>query len=418
MRSIMATTPTQPSNARSDACAGHPVTTGPLPGSDCARVVLLAGGGSGGHISPGLAIAERLREQCPAVRVIFACSERPIDARMLAAGGAAYTTLPAAPLSLRPAGMLRFLRGFRRARALAADLMRSHDVRHVVTLGGFVAAPVVVAANRLRIPVTMINLDSPPGKANRWLRRRCGRVISSVAVDRPPGFADVVVGVPIRRDALAPGDRTVCARELGLRPELRTLLVTGASQGSRSVNQLVLAMARTMPQVFHGWQVHHLSGEGDDGSVREAYAQAGTPALVQPFTDRMGLAWGAADLAISRAGANSVAEVEANAVPTLFLPYPWHKDRHQFRNAQPLVDAGAAVVETDHVDVQVNLGRLGPVLSGLMHDHERRKRMREAAARRAPADAAATIAAMLLQALGVDPEAGRTITLPAPSIAS
>jgi UDP-N-acetylglucosamine--N-acetylmuramyl-(pentapeptide) pyrophosphoryl-undecaprenol N-acetylglucosamine transferase len=361
-----------------------------------ARTVLIAGGGSGGHISPGLAVAERLIETDPNVKVIFACSQRAIDARMLTAAGAEFVALPAAPLSLRPLGLFRFLRGFRAAKRQAAELIRARGVSDTITMGGFVAAPVVVAANFCNVPVTLVNLDSPPGKANRWMARRCQRVVSAIPVDDPPGFANQVVGVPIRRSVLAPGDHEFCRRALGLDENKFTLLVTGASQGSRSVNRLVSALAQRQPETFRGWQVYHLTGAGEDREVRNAYTAAGVAARVEPFTDRMGFAWGAADLAVSRAGANSVAEVHANAVPTLFLPYPWHKDRHQFRNAQPLVQAGAAVVETDHIDEAANLEHGGQMLQALMADADRREAMRAAARRSRPADAAMTIAELVL----------------------
>lgn len=360
------------------------------------RVILIAGGGSGGHISPGLAVAERLVELDPNVKVIFACSQRAIDARMLTAAGAEFVALPAAPLSWRPLGLLRFLRGFRAAKRLAAALICGRGVSDIITMGGFVAAPVVVAANSCKVPVMLVNLDSPPGKANRWMARRCQRIVSAIPVDDPPGFAHEVVGVPIRRSVLAPGDQRFCRRALGLDESKFTLLVTGASQGSRSVNQLVTMLAQRQTDSFRGWQVHHLAGAGEDEEVRAAYAAAGVDARVEPFTDRMGLAWGAADLAVSRAGANSVAEIQANAVPTLFLPYPWHKDRHQFRNAQPLIDAGAAMIVTDHVDDAANLEDGGHALLALMTDADRRAKMIAAARRSRPDDAALAIAKLVL----------------------
>jgi UDP-N-acetylglucosamine--N-acetylmuramyl-(pentapeptide) pyrophosphoryl-undecaprenol N-acetylglucosamine transferase len=131
--------------------------------------------------------------------------------------------------------------------------------------------------------------------------------------------------------------------------------------------------------------------------LRNAYAKAGIRATVLPFVHEMGLAWGAAELAISRAGANSVAEVHANAVPTVFLPYPYHADMHQRHNAQPLVDMHGAMMETDHIEAKANAATIGPVIESLMRDESRRARMRAALKAKPLPDAATTIAKMALE---------------------
>jgi len=132
--------------------------------------------------------------------------------------------------------------------------------------------------------------------------------------------------------------------------------------------------------------------------VREAYGRSGIAGRVDAFLDEIGLAWDAADLAVSRAGANSVAEAAANAVPTLFLPYPHHRDMHQVNNAQPLVEAGGAMVARDHVDAEANVEHVGPVLRMLMSDESRRDAMRRHLEGQRPGDAALRIAEMLLEA--------------------
>src|SRR5690606_17293760 len=152
---------------------------------------------------------------------------------------------------------------------------------------------------------------------------------------------------PIRRAALASADAAECRRRLGLDPDRRTLLVTGASQGAESLNRFMATFAERRPEALRDWQVIHLAGPRQIGDLRSAYERAGVPAAVFEFLDAMGEAWGAADLALSRAGASSVAEAVANRVPTIFAPYPWHKDQHQKRNAEPLIDAGGAWLVDD-----------------------------------------------------------------------
>jgi UDP-N-acetylglucosamine--N-acetylmuramyl-(pentapeptide) pyrophosphoryl-undecaprenol N-acetylglucosamine transferase len=360
------------------------------------RTFLFAGGGSGGHLSPGLAVAERLAEIEPATRAVFACSQRAVDRTMLEPAGVEFSPLPGSPFSVRPAGLLRFLRDFRRTRRAARDLLRRASVERVVALGGFIAAPVVAAAGRLRTPVTLLNLDAPPGKANRWIARRCREVLTAVPVPEMPRFARRVVGMPVRRQALAPGPPEECRRALDLDPAAPTLLVTGASQGAGTINTLLAALVHDEPGALAGWQVLHLSGPRDEQRVGEAYAAAGVRALVRPFLHEMGLAWGAADLAVSRAGASSVAEAWANAVPTIFLPYPHHRDQHQRRNAQPMADAGGAVVEVDRVAPEWNLQGAGAAIRRLAADAAERDAMRSRLRAQAPPDAAAAIARLLL----------------------
>ncbi len=291
---------------------------------------LFAGGGSGGHINPGLAIAERLGELDPGTRSVFICSRRPLDIALLAEARMSWVASPASPPSFRPAGAVRFLLNFARSARLARNLLRAESVDRVVALGGFVAPPVAAAAAARHLPVTLLNLDALPGKANRWVARRCQQVITAIEVPTLPGFAEEVVGMPLRRSALAPGDQAHCRRALGLDPRRPTLLVTGASQGAGTINRLMIWIARWHSGLLKPrWQIYHLSGPDREVPVRRAYEAAGIDGLVEPFQSRMGLAWGAAELAISRAGASSVAEAAANHVPTLFLPYPYHRDDHQ-----------------------------------------------------------------------------------------
>jgi len=357
---------------------------------------LFAGGGSGGHISPGLAIAERLKERAANAKVLFVCSSRAIDGRMLADAGAEYTSIPALPPSAHPLGALRFLRSFARSRRICRRLLRQRGVEGVVALGGFVAAPAVLAARSLAVHVTLLNLDDPPGRANRWLAGRCARVWTAIELPTLPGFAQRVVGLPIRRRALAPGDAADCRRRLGLEEDRPTLFITGASQGATSINRFMAAMAEATSACFADWQIIHLAGDRDAEPMRRTYAQCGIRVQVEPFLDEIGLAWGAADLAVSRAGASSVAEAAANAVPTLFLPYPYHRDMHQRNNARSLAEMEAAVIVEDRIDAAANVAHVGPALEALMRDEARRTTMQQKLLARRPPDAADTIAALLL----------------------
>jgi UDP-N-acetylglucosamine--N-acetylmuramyl-(pentapeptide) pyrophosphoryl-undecaprenol N-acetylglucosamine transferase len=357
--------------------------------------VIFAGGGSGGHLAPGLAIDERLREIAPGAKSIFLCSNRSIDATMLGEAGAHFVALPATPPSRHPLAVVRFIRNFWRSQRLASEIIARERPTCVVALGGFVAAPIAKAAWRRGVPVLLVNLDAPPGKSNRWLARYCQTIVSAVELPTLPGFASRVVGYPVRRRAIAPAAASECRLRLNLQPDVPVLLVTGASQGASSINAMMLELARRSREAFSGWQVLHLAGQGADEALRLGYSQAGVRAVVVPFLHEMGLAWGSADLAISRAGANSVAEIATNAVPAIFLPYPHHKDMHQRQNAHPLVRDGGAVIHDDAIDPSVNAESLVPLLRSLMSDALLRQQMRHALRRRVHHDAALTIAQML-----------------------
>jgi len=361
--------------------------------------IIFAGGGSGGHISPGLAIAERLEAQREDVQALFVCSERPIDREMLQEAGAAYIPIPATPPALRPRAAWRFLRAFGQSKRRVRTLIREREVACVVAMGGFVAAPAVFAADAEGVPAILINLDAPPGKANRFIARRCEAVYSAVPLPMRPDFATEVVGLPIRRRAIAHDDAATCRRALGLDAETVTLLITGASQGATSINTMMIELTKREPALFTDVQVLHLAGLGASEPLRAAYDRAGVRAIVLEFLHDIGRAWGAADAAISRAGANSVAEAAANAVPTIFLPYPHHRDMHQRHNAEPVVRAGGAWLLEDAIDPERNAAAVAPMLRELFRDEPARRSMRAALAPFAKRDAAERLAAIILKRL-------------------
>lgn len=357
---------------------------------------MFAGGGTGGHIFPALAIAEELRALDPDARCLFLCSDRPLDSEILTREGVEFHRLPAKPIGLRPLALFRFVRSWgpavRATRRIITAQRRDGRAVQLIAMGGFVAAPAARAAATERIPLTLVNLDASPGKANRWISRLADRIVTSLPAR---GFDWERVPPIVRRAALAGGDARACRAALGLDPDRKTLLVTGASQGARSINRMLIRLTIDDPWAFDGWQVIHQTGAGEDDAVREAYAKARIPALVRPFFDAMGKAWGAADFAVSRAGAGSVAEAWANHTPTVFLPYPYHRDQHQRHNARPLDEAGGAYVVDDLIDESRNMSGGGSIILNLLKSDGPRKAMRAALERLGPADGAARIAGML-----------------------
>jgi UDP-N-acetylglucosamine--N-acetylmuramyl-(pentapeptide) pyrophosphoryl-undecaprenol N-acetylglucosamine transferase len=377
------------------------VERGPHPHADqpdAGGSVLFAGGGTGGHISPGLAVAEALHELRPDIGRIFACSERAIDRTMLENAGERFTPLAAQPFGIRPAQLLRFMRGWRKARAQTLELLDRHRVSVVIALGGFVAAPAAAAPKSRGVPIVLLNLDAVPGKANRMIARHATEVLSTFPIAGHVRFTCVTIPMPVRRSALAStfGDARACRSRLGLDPERPVLFITGASQGSQGINSFVREVASKHRDWLDGWQILHLTGPGREGDWVEAYQRLGVPAVVRPFLHEMGAAWGAAELAISRAGANSVAEVSINAVPTIFLPYPHHADRHQFENARPIVEAGGAAVCEEFAEPGRNLAAHGETVRRLLRDPAARAEMRSSLEHVRPMNGAEVVARRLI----------------------
>lgn len=383
-----------------------------------AGTIVFAGGGSGGHIYPALAIAEQVRrlaerggESQP--RLIFVCSDRAIDKAILDAAGVRFVVSPAKPVLLSARGVARFcmswLPAVGHAQRLLADAARLGPVE-VCAMGGFVAAPVVRAAGRKGVGVTMVNLDAVPGKANRWIGPRSRRVFTAARVqgmERGGGRGPAWEMIPPIVRAAAGGDgdegkddRGAIRRRLGIEPSRPVLMVTTGSQGLRSVNAFLAAFAvsehgqKTLRD--GGWHVLHQTGRNLDGPVREAYAAAGVEATVVPFTEQIADWWRSADAAVATAGAGNVAEAWCSRVPTLFMPYPYHKDEHQRYNALPLVEAGAAVLGTDRIDAAANVAENGAALAGLLGNANARAAMRRALEGLGPADGAARVARALL----------------------
>ena len=344
-------------------------------------------------MGPGIAIAERLTQIDSEVEIAFLCSDRPVDRRMLQPDSWDFTPMPASVPSIRPIGAIRFAISWSRTRRLARRAIGTGPHVRVVSLGGFVAPPVVAAASSLGVPVDLLNLDVVAGRANRWVARRATRVLTAVETDLPRCGSPL--GMPLRRAVQPIGSRTEACRELGLDPGLRTLLVTGASQGARTIDRFMSGFAESHGGAFEGWQVLHLASERSQATLVADYANAGVPHLVLPFLEKMGLAWNVADLAISRGGASSVAEIACSRTPAIILPYPWHRDRHQARNAEVLVDLGLAEIVDDPGDGPDAAARLAARLRASLEDPEGLDRRRDDAGP-STEDAALIIARMIL----------------------
>ncbi|MGP1346065.1 MAG: UDP-N-acetylglucosamine--N-acetylmuramyl-(pentapeptide) pyrophosphoryl-undecaprenol N-acetylglucosamine transferase [Phycisphaerales bacterium] len=367
----------------------------PIPPGD-GPVLVLAGGGTGGHLFPMIGVCEHLAgHHLPDVRVVAMCSERAVDRRVLEPvriGGRPITIVPtpAAPLRMSPGGLLRLAKGWGPTVRVARGVFRAaHPARcAVLTTSGFVAPAIVRAARTDRVPVLALNLDDPPGKATRWIERSASARLDAT-LSRSGGDRWESVPPIVRARAIGPGAALVEpeafaraqreARErLGLAPDLPMLMVLGGSQGATTIDRFMggLAGDPSRGAALRGWQVLHQAHPDTLEGVDSAYERAGIPARVVSFLDDMGLAWTGADLVVARAGAGCVAEAWANRVPTVFFPYPHHRDQHQRRNAQPLADLGLGIIAEDLIEPDQNLSRHGALIEALLADTGRRAAMR------------------------------------------
>ena len=357
-----------------------------------------AGGGTGGHIYPALAVAEQITKKNDGSSILFFCSRREIDARILSKSGHEFLPLPAVGFSKSPRRFLRFCMQLLKSYYFVKHvLMPYRNNTVVIATGGFVSAPVVLAAKSLKIPVYLINVDSVPGKANRLLSRYAKKVL--VQFEQSVAFfpkRDVAVtGCPLRSDFENP-DRHKAFSDLALEEGKKVLLVTGASSGATNINDAMLSILDDLAEFAADWQVVHLTGMLHIDEVQRAIEGLDITYHAVDYYDDMPSLLAAADVVVGRAGAVSVAEFAAAGVPAVCLPYPYHKDNHQRKNAQILVNAGAAVIVDDTTDSPGQTASdLLAALTDLMSNESKRTAMAAAAKGIGTADAAKWIIDLL-----------------------
>jgi len=360
---------------------------------------IFAGGGTGGHLYPGLAVAEELVGLQTEAQVVFACSNRAIDRQILSPLPYAMIPQPVAPMPRGLRGWGRFVRAYLASARLAGDLLRDLQPVAVLGLGGFAAGPVVLRAARLGVRTGLLNPDAVPGKANRLLARKVDAVFTQfeqTAQAFPLAVRSTVrwTGCPIRR-GLAEGDPAAAREFFGLRSDRRTLLVFGGSLLAESLSLALEALAADLSPLAEAWQVLHISGSPLAGRIEQSLRSAGLEVRTLVYCDRMDLAYAAADLVLSRCGAVTVAELMAVDRPAVLMPYPYHKDQHQRLNAQAMERAGAARVVMDAKDPRANARRLAQAMAPLMADPAALEAMRRAAGTAGRRDAASVVARFL-----------------------
>lgn len=369
---------------------------------------VFAGGGTGGHLYPGLAVAEQLQKLLPSSVIHWAATPRMLDQRLLTEKGDAYIRQTVQPFSRNIRRWPSFYHAWRESCNFWAEFFNQHHVAAVLALGGYAAAPASRIANEKKIPVALLNPDAKMGLANRYLARRATVIFTQWPMTFSGMRTDLisVAGAPLRA-SLFHRSREKSIAALGLVANRKTLVITGASLGAGTINAAWCELMRdqeVLDALNHPerpWQVLHLTGAAEFPKVQQAAIANGAAHWnVIDYCDDMGGVWAAADLAITRAGAGLCAELEACGVPAILMPYPFHRDRHQHANAEKLVYHGAAVMLEDRIEAAANGPPLKKLLLEMLRDDRRRQSMRTAALANGKPAAALQIAKWLCRAVG------------------
>jgi UDP-N-acetylglucosamine--N-acetylmuramyl-(pentapeptide) pyrophosphoryl-undecaprenol N-acetylglucosamine transferase len=304
-----------------------------------ARVAVMAGG-TGGHVFPALAVAERLRAD--GLEVFWIGTRRGMEARLVPQHGFAMEWIGIE--GLRGKGLATLMTApFRLAAALwqAGQILRRRRPAAVLGMGGFASGPGGVMARVLGLPLVIHEQNRVPGLTNQWLARIASRVFEAFPGSFPPGRGAIASGNPVRVEiaALAPPEQRLAGRLQA--PGPRRLLILGGSLGAQALNQ-ALPLALALLPLEARPQVRHQAGERTLAEAKQGYAQAGVVAEVTPFIADMAEAYAWADLVVCRSGALTVSELAAVGLPAILVPYPHAVDDHQTGNARFLSDAGAA----------------------------------------------------------------------------
>jgi UDP-N-acetylglucosamine--N-acetylmuramyl-(pentapeptide) pyrophosphoryl-undecaprenol N-acetylglucosamine transferase len=355
--------------------------------------IIIAGGGTGGHVIPALAIAQQLKKQF-AAEVLFIGTARGIETRLVPQAGF--------PLELIQVGALKNVSLMTRAktmfdlpRAIAASsrMLSDFDPEVVIGVGGYASGPAMVAAIRRRLPTLAFEPNVVPGFANRMI----ARWVSAAAVhfeETCRYFPNCrVTGVPVREAFFAIPPKSISSEVAGT----PTLLVFGGSQGARAINQAMIESLAGLRARIPGIHIIHQTGQRDYDRVLAAYQQSGISGEVHKFIDDMPGTFGRADLLVCRSGASTVGEITAAGKPAIFVPFPAAADDHQNVNARALERAGAAVVVEES-----NLGAayLVDTIAALIGDARRLQGMSEAARSLAHPKAVEEIAEMVVRLAG------------------
>ena len=354
------------------------------------KKVVIACGGTGGHLFPGVAVAQEMKRRGHSVRLLI--SEKKVDAQASEKyGELEFDTVPAiakpATLSLK---MLPFLWKLLKTTAKCKGLLRKFEADAVIGMGGFTSLPPVMAGKKLGAKTFVHDSNVLPGKANRLTAKWCDKVLLGMkeAGSYFPQAEIEITGTPVREELHSLPAREVAAEKLGLDPSLKTVLVMGGSQGARQLNSLVVEASKAMPDI----QFIHITGNLDYDRVKSEMGEHCPNHKLVAFCDDMASIYAVTDLAIMRSGASSLSEISYLGIASILVPYPYAADDHQTKNAGVFEVANAAVLRQES---ELDAGVLVADVTHLFAESENLERMSAAAAALGVKDAATRVCTVI-----------------------
>lgn len=373
--------------------------------------IMVAGGGTGGHLFPGLAVVEELRRRVPGLEVKFVGTARGIEARILPGRGEALELLEVTPLKGQGVGAR--IKSFARiptAMREASSIMRDFEPDLVLGVGGYASGPVLLAASLSGRPTAVLEQNASVGMTNRILARFVDRAY--ITFEQTEGIFGAgksrLTGNPVRQEFVEHA-RLALADPEGFESRARTVLVLGGSQGARKLNEDVPRALAQAGIASRNIEVVHQTGEAMRDEVEATYRELGIRAKVVTFIDEIARAYSNAALVVARAGATTLAELCAIGRPSILIPFPFAADDHQAKNAQALEEQGASVCIRES---ELEVDRLGALVGGLLDDPSQRQAMSRAAREHGRPDAAAAIVDDMMGWLGGAEPLGTTAPVP------
>ena len=324
--------------------AGTRKETGSPPAA-ALKALAFFGGGTGGHLFPGLAVAERARERCPDCDIVFFRTHRDVEEKVFANSGFRTELLDLSPPSGGAGAMVKYsLQSLRAIPMIRKALTRSYDA--AIGLGGYASLPGIVAARHVGLPVVLLEQNQVPGKVNRFAAPFVDLVTcpSPEVVDLFRGRREVT-GNPVRGTVVrAAGRRRRWFAAGAFSTRKRKVFVVGGSQGAHGINKAIIGALEGLSEYREKIHWIHVAGDADKKEVEKAYRDQGWEAEVVDYLKDLPHLLSHSDLVITRAGGTIVAELAVLGVPAVFVPYPHHKDQHQLKNAEALERAGGAIL--------------------------------------------------------------------------
>jgi len=347
--------------------------------------VVIAGGGTGGHLFPGIAIAEEILARGNTHRIIFIGTKKGIEHRILRQLGYELQEIDIEGVKGRGLkALIKVTYQIPHSMWQSRQILKRFCPDAVIGVGGYASGPAVVTARIMGIPTAIAEQNAVPGITNRILSKFANLIFVTYAETKDwfPQSKVIVSGNPIRKVFAA--WRAQAQEE----KQYRQLLIFGGSQGAEAINKNVIAMMPQLQKMKDKLRVLHQTGDREVETVRRAYEQFGLDAQVTPFIVNMADAYAAADLIICRAGATSLAEITAAGKAAILIPYPWAANDHQTKNAEALASAGAAVIINEH---ELNGQKLFGVIDDLLANKQKLRQMEEASVKLGNIKAAAKI---------------------------